>query len=281
MVNMHDKFPNTTDRPNRPRRHGRCLILLPMLLGLPSLQAGEVGTLRESTEKWLELRTEIRTVKSDWAHDQALLEQEKKLLDQEKQRLQQMLEQLTAEIEVAKRARAADQQQAEALQTVLETQLLKPLEASERKLQQLQSVRPDFMAQRWAPAPIHSALTAPGAASGDTPETSWGDRLRQVLMQLGQLTEITNELHQEAIVLTRPDDERPWQFDALYLGLAQAYAVSPDNHLAAWGRPTRDGWRWTWHPELAPDIRKAIVVYRRTAAATTVSLPAEIVEEAE
>jgi hypothetical protein len=62
----------------------------------------------------------------------------------------------------------------------------------------------------------------------------------------------------------------------LYVGLAIAYAVSPDNRLAAIGRPGSNGWSWTWEPGLAQSVRRLHEVYRRERTAAFVTVPVAV-----
>jgi len=67
----------------------------------------------------------------------------------------------------------------------------------------------------------------------------------------------------------------------LYIGLAQGYYVGgkgPDGkpNLAGVGVPTPDGWRWTPADSLAPDVSKAVSIYRNEQLARLVRLPVSI-----
>jgi hypothetical protein len=61
--------------------------------------------------------------------------------------------------------------------------------------------------------------------------------------------------------------------DVLYLGLARGFAVAVDDSIAAAGSPETTGWRWTWDPELAAAVRRAIRYHRRELPAELVQLP--------
>ncbi|MBL6766019.1 MAG: DUF3450 family protein [Verrucomicrobiae bacterium] len=62
----------------------------------------------------------------------------------------------------------------------------------------------------------------------------------------------------------------------LYLGLAQAYYVSPTGRFAGVGRPGPDGWIWTANNAIGDRVKQAIEVSRDETAPTLVNLPFEL-----
>jgi hypothetical protein len=66
------------------------------------------------------------------------------------------------------------------------------------------------------------------------------------------------------------------QVRTLYLGLAQAWFVSPDRKFAGFGKPGASGWEWTPANELADAIERGIAVQENTGAAEYVALPVSI-----
>jgi hypothetical protein len=49
---------------------------------------------------------------------------------------------------------------------------------------------------------------------------------------------------------------------ALYLGLGQAYYVTPNGQSAGVGRPTAEGWEWVPANELSVEIARAIAIFQ-------------------
>jgi hypothetical protein len=63
---------------------------------------------------------------------------------------------------------------------------------------------------------------------------------------------------------------------AMYLGIGQAYYVSPDEKHAGVGMATAKGWVWQHADEAAPRVRQAIDIYQKKKTAAFVQLPVRI-----
>ena len=63
---------------------------------------------------------------------------------------------------------------------------------------------------------------------------------------------------------------------ALYIGLGQAYYVTPTGDAAGVGQPTPDGWKWTPANDLAPEISRAIAILQNEEVPAFVPLPVTI-----
>jgi septal ring factor EnvC (AmiA/AmiB activator) len=76
-------------------------------------------------------------------------------------------------------------------------------------------------------------------------------------------------------VRTTPEG-RQAEVQTLYLGLAQAYFVNDAGTLAGHGRPSPDGWEWTFAPGLAGAVTRAVAVYSNDRSPEFLPLPVRL-----
>lgn len=119
--------------------------------------------------------------------------------------------------------------------------------------------------------------TVPDGLRGDLPQTATPDR--PLTERVGQwaalvdgLLRLDRTLHLQRQLLPAPDEARR-HFDVLYLGLSQGYAVSPDQQLAGHGVRTASGWVWSWDPDWADAVRRAIRIQRGELEPRQIWLP--------
>jgi hypothetical protein len=70
-------------------------------------------------------------------------------------------------------------------------------------------------------------------------------------------------------------DGKPAEVRTVYVGLAQAYFVSPKGD-AGIGRPGDSGWGWSPASEIAPQIEQVVEVLQNKAKPHFVSLPVKV-----
>lgn len=141
--------------------------------------------------------------------------------------------------------------------------------------------------RRWPdriPAPLRAPLDAAFQRLPETPEEggalAQGARLQTIVALYSEIEKIQRDVHFVKQIVVRPDGIRQ-EMDVCYLGLARAFAVSPDDTWAAIGTPSENGWVWASRPESAETIRRAVSIYNRERAAELVALPLQVMEPGE
>jgi hypothetical protein len=249
---------------------GRCFVLAGLVLWSlcpVAVKADDIPSLEHLVRDWVALRRELANTEANWVRDKEILAAERDLLLQE-------LEKLGARKEAQATSAAGIRQEYEELQTRHEKlqdifkQITPAITAASDRLLRLEpqlpsflqeQLRSDFLRLRQTPA------TAAGAAG-------LASRTQTVLRILADLQQAAAVISLAPVLITGSDGEKV-QMEALYFGLAGAFAVSPDDNLAAVGRPGADAWEWVLAPELATTVREGIAVYKREQPASLVRLP--------
>jgi len=239
------------------------------LVGTGELLAeNEIESARTSFDKWVELQETLAREKRDWAVEKEFLGEEVRLLTEEIAALKE------------KSARLSEQTaktETEVAKANTETTTLK--EASARVAAELPKLETELRRLSAAfPAPLLeqselllNRLPREGTAGG----TNIAQRLQTVVGLLSQVDRF-NGGFTVAPELRKSPAGAEVQVRTLYLGLAQAWFVSPDRKFAGFGKPGANGWEWTPANELAPKIEKAIAVQENVGMAEYVSLPVSI-----
>ena len=229
------------------------------------------STLEGLVAKWVELRRALTEEEESWEEQRAQLERERALLLKAKETLEQ---------EIA--AAREEERSAEAHQARLLARKETLKEALDGCVPALRLAEADL--RRWRTLLPPPLLTSPLRKAFDqlqsTSEQSVTRRLQVVLSLYGEIERLQYGVHVVKEVL-KGDSGRSQEMDVIYLGLAQAFAVSVDDRMAGIGRPIGDGWKWEWRPEIAAEVRKAIAFYRHEKTADFVHLPLRVGEEIE
>ncbi len=249
-------------------------ILLAMLaLNAPATESDRGTDLRSFdalVTKLASLRSEIAAEKRLWREQRPQWGREIELLEVERERLQTELEQYREERSDAV-ARREDMLRR---QTELE-QLLKKVEGAVRRaeigLRAVEPMIPPALRANLDEAYRH--LPENDRAAENTPLTR---RLQRVLALYSGIQRMQTEMQTARVMVELPDGRR--EMDVIYLGLARAYAISPDASVAAVGRPGAEGWTWTRADGFETRIRDALAVYSREVPVRLVELPLEIDE---
>ena len=102
-------------------------------------------------------------------------------------------------------------------------------------------------------------------------------RLQRIVALYTEIEKLQHDIHVVKEVLAMPDGSRK-EVDVCYLGLARAFAVSPDNAWAGVGVPSSRGWHWETRTAIADRVRLAISIFSREKIAALVELPLAIHE---
>ena len=255
-------------------RRGSLLLLLAAVLLAPACptraesNAPSASGLEGLVSEWVTLRGEIAAEKRNWAEAKARWAEETRVLETEKAALEQTLAETRASAAAAEAERARMSDRKADLDRVLDG--LRPtLAEAEANAMRWQPRIPAALAERLKDA-FARIPTSPEAAAA-MPVT----RRAQLLVALyTEIEALQHGVHVTREVLGAGGDRRR-EVDAVYLGLARAFAVSPDGEWAAVGVPGPGGWTWSARPELAPEVRRAIAVVNRQTPAEMVALPLE------
>lgn len=243
-------------------------VLFLSLAAGPAEEPGSVslGDLDALTGRWIELRGQLAEESRLWENRKTRWEEEIRLLREESEILKQ-------ELAAGRDFRTSyeeerTQQLARAEQAASELRRLEEvLEKTVRELTRLFPIIPESLGQS---LPLDAAeLTA--EKSGENARVR---RSQELLAVLSGLEAMQNRFHVERERIETGGQRR--QVDVLYLGLARAWAVSPDGTWAGIGRPGETGWEWTAGGVDPLQVQKALQVHNRQITAELVPLPLHI-----
>lgn len=247
---------------------------LPLVVGVVLLSAfthaAEVPmrTLEGLVGQWVELRGQIAAEQRDWESQSVQWRQEMDLLKREQ-------EQLT--VSLARLEEAGETQQERSADLLQRRERLrKTIDEVESVVQRLH-LRVSLLASLVPPSLMTAdlALALQAESSGRESAEGVSARLQRVLAALAVIEALQARVHVTRTMIALPDEPRR-EMDVLFLGLAAGYAVTADGRLAAVGRSTVDGWRWTRHVSGADVIRRMIDVAGKAAAPELVTFPVGI-----
>ncbi|MBR4673869.1 MAG: DUF3450 family protein [Victivallales bacterium] len=121
-------------------------------------------------------------------------------------------------------------------------------------------------------APLFTRMETPCILPEQVP-----DRLADIIAAYTELSNFAATVTVSTVLLSEDDTVR--EYDALYLGLTVAYALSRDGSSAAFGEPLEKGWDWKFDPAWRKPIAKALAIAEGKNSAELVSLPLRIREE--
>jgi hypothetical protein len=112
----------------------------------------------------------------------------------------------------------------------------------------------------------------PEAAAAE--KVSVAERYQNVLGILNEIGKATTEVTVSYETRTLADGRRS-EVQVIYVGLAQAYFVSPTGE-AGIGHPTPDGWKWAPSNEIGGDVLKALEIMQGKHVPAFVPVPVKI-----
>lgn len=213
-----------------------------------------VGNARDALAKWVETEQVISREKEDWSMGREVLEQRISLMEGEVAALEQKIaetKKAIAEIGDQRGELVADNRSLHEAQAVLEA----VVQRLETKTKRLLVVTPQPLAQRVAP--LSRRLPDDPANT----ELSLSTRFQNVIGVLNAINKFNADITLTNEVRTLPDGSSA-EVKALYLGLGQAYYVTPNGLSAGIGRPSQEGWDWVAADELSGEISRAIAVFQ-------------------
>ncbi len=228
-------------------------------------EPADVDTLQELVGQWVELHKQVAQENREWKNQREALQREIGLLDKELKRLDTNI------------AFSGDSHRSYVQKVAEKKNKIDQLEktvASIGKMCDRIAVEVDKLLPR-VPEPLQSDLLKHQKIKKVPRENRKGEssvkRLQQLLAVLGELQRLESESHAVQEILTVDGQRR--EMDVVYLGLAQGFAVAPDNSCAAVGVFKSSGWYWSADKKLAPEVRKLFDVKTKKKSPELVSLP--------
>ena len=251
-------------------------VLLSAVLGLsavlPAHAADQSGSdrfeaARQNTIQWMQTRKAINQTIRDWAEQRQSLELTAELLNKEIGVLDGQIKQATEAAAGSKAKRAELESKLKSRNELLDY-AAKRLGAVESKVAGLADMFPPVLGEN-----VEALLRK--FPKADVPsQIPVSQRLQNLLSVFNEIETfnakftVTPEMHGLNGTQVR--------VQVLYLGLAQAFYVSPSGRLAGVGRPGPDGWVWTPNNQIAREVSRAIRVFRDETAPAVVNLPVEL-----
>ncbi len=289
MNRTNDKGRSDALRPSGRRRWGRGPLSLAGMACLLSFGAIPVGRVQAAQEgapdegqvaapatleetrlvmgKWIDTQRIISKERNDWQQGKEILLGRLELVRKETAELEEKIQQARSSVAETRAKRdellAEDErlvaQIAELAGTVTE------MEAEVRRLFRL------------LPEPIQTKLQPLYQRMPENPETTKAtaaERFQNVLVILNDINKANNEIT-VTYEVRNLSDGRPSEVRTMYVGLAQAYYVSPGGE-AGLGRPSADGWVWEPSKAVAGDVLKALDIIQGKQTPAFVPLPVTI-----
>ncbi len=234
----------------------------PLQAAKPSLEET-----RLTLSKWIETQQIISKERNDWQQGKEILQSRIELVGKEVGVLNEKITQSQA---------AVVESNAKRDQLIAENDLLKSSTAQlanavtvmEEQVRKLSKLMPEPVAARLLP------LLQRIPADPTNTRVSTAERFQNVLGILTELNKVNSEIAVTYEIRTLADGSSS-EVQVLYIGLAQAYYISPRGE-AGIGRPTDDGWKWEPAPATSNAILMALEIIQGKHTPTFVPLPMKI-----
>lgn len=234
----------------------------------PAAQATALEQARLTLGKWIETQQIISRERSDWSQAKEVLQGRVELVGKEVSVLQDRIAQTKTSIAESDRERDALASKLDALKAT-SGELDTAVKALEDRIRTLLGRLPDPLAAKLQPL-VQRMPSGEAAARISTAE-----RFQNVLGILNELNRANSEITVSYEVRKLADGSST-EVQVIYVGLAQAYYLSPRGD-AGIGRPGSDGaWIWTADKSIAGDILLALEVIQGKHPPTFVPLPLSI-----
>jgi len=222
---------------------------------------------RVTMGKWIETQQIIGRERNEWTQGKEILKGRIELVAKEVATLDEKIKQ--SQTNVAESKKGYDELVAEREQLkATAVQLAAAVSKMEQEVRRLAPMLPDSL--RLKLQPLLSRLPEDPAAT----KVSVAERFQNVLGILNEVNKANGEITVVYEVRTLPDGTNA-EVQCLYVGLAQAYYVSPRGD-AGIGRPTADGWKWEAAPAEANRILTALEIIQGKHVPAFVPLPVKI-----
>lgn len=247
------------------RKRGCIVFALVMLTAVHSTVFAEsAARLRQRVREWLLLTEELAATRTGWQERQAVMDDRIRLLQAQVEQLKSAARQTNDQLESA-RAELETVAARAAVANAALGNLAAPVRQAESRARRLVDRLPDFLLDSLKiPATVASV-------PDDVQPEQWPVRLKNALAVIEGIQRMSTQLHEGRMSV--PVDDRAVEMQVLFLGLAQAFGVTPDGSAAAVGRWEDGRWVWRESPDHARAIRNALAIHRKDKPASFISLP--------
>jgi len=222
---------------------------------------------RASIAKWVETQQLIAKERKDWQDGKQILQSRIDAVGGEIAALGQRLDETRRAASEANGKKTGEIVVSESLHRT-DADLARWVADLEQGLRTLEARLPEPLLQKVKP--LYDRMpTDPNATS-----VSLAERYQNVVGILNEVGKFNGEITMVTEVRTLSDG-KPAEVRTVYVGLAQAYYVSPKGD-AGIGRPGTNGWEWVPAKEIATQIERAVEVLQNKAKPTFVSLPVRV-----
>ena len=222
---------------------------------------------RASLAKWVEAQQLIAKEKQDWQQGKQILQSRVEAVNGEIAALSQRLTESRRTAAEANGKKAHDVSQNDAMQRA-GSEMASWVAGLEAGLRTLEARLPEPLLQKVKP--LYDRMPADTQATN----VSVAERYQNVVGVLNEVGKFNNDITMVTEVRTLSDG-KPAEVRTVYVGLAQAYFVSPKGD-AGIGRPAASGWDWSSAREIAPQIDEAVEMLQNKAKPRFVSLSVKV-----
>lgn len=239
------------------------------LLVLPAIAVDEPSpdSAREALAKWVEAQQLIAKEKREWADGKEILTSRIEVLKGEIESVKTRLADARKTAAEANSKKAGTVAESTALQDV-GVGLARDAAELEAGLRALLPRLPEPVQEKV------KALFDRIPADAASTKVSLAERYQNVAGILNEINKFNNEITMVTEVRTLGDG-KPSEVRTVYVGLAQAYYVSPKGE-AGIGRPGAAAWEWTPSPASATQIAEAVEILQNKAKPRFVALPVKV-----
>ncbi len=217
--------------------------------------------------KWIETQQIISKERNDWQQGKEILAGRIELIEREVLALEEKIKQAEASVSESGAKRDALTAERDGLQATA-TGLAQAVAAMEAEVRRLFPSLPKPIVEKLKP--LHDRMPDP---AGEV-KVSVAERFQNVLGILNELNKAGTEITVNYEVRDLSNG-KPSEVQVLYIGLAQAYYVSPGGEAGV-GRPSPEGWTWTPAPTIAPNVLTALEILQGKHSPAFVPLPVDI-----
>ena len=251
------------------RRHRSLLLAAVALLLVPAHAADEAtpDSARETLAKWVETQQLIAKEKREWADGKEILTSRIDVLKGEIEAVKGKLADARKTAADANSKKAGTVAESASLQEV-GVGLAEEAGNLEAGLRALLPRLPEPLQEKVKP--LFDRRPADAAST----KVSLAERYQNVAGVLNEINKFNNDITMVTEVRTLGDG-KPSEVRTVYVGLAQAYYVSPKGE-AGIGRPGTAAWEWTPSPASAAQIAEAVEILQNKAKPRFVALPVKV-----
>ncbi|MFW5803340.1 MAG: hypothetical protein ACOCWJ_05420 [Verrucomicrobiota bacterium] len=240
------------------------LVLGALVVSDAGVFAQSAANLRQRVREWVLLNEELAATRTDWQERQAVMDDRIRLLQAQIDQLTDATGQTDEQLAAARDQLDTVEERASVANAAL-TELSAPVRQAESKARDLLDRLPDFLLDSLT---IPDTVASPPA---DSQPEQWPARMKHALGVIEDIQRMSAQVHEGRMNV--PVGEDGVEMHVLFLGLAQAFGVTPDGASAVVGRWEKGRWRWRESPDHAGVIRTALAIYRGDKPASFVSLP--------